>query len=112
MKATLCALKTTTIGQRCRPRPEWLLPRVDISPRRHMIHLGKAENTKGQEERGPPFRWRKKSISINSEGGVPVLEVTNEYGVLSGPKFRTTTALTAYLQSSGSSSRTASTKPK
>jgi hypothetical protein len=35
---------------------------------------------KGKKSEGLSVYLEKKSITINSEGGVPVLEVTNEYG--------------------------------
>jgi hypothetical protein len=35
---------------------------------------------KGKKGEGLSVHLAKKSITINSEGGVPVLEVTNEYG--------------------------------
>jgi hypothetical protein len=35
---------------------------------------------KGKKGEGLSVYLAKKSITINSEGGVPVLEVTNEYG--------------------------------
>ena len=35
---------------------------------------------KGKKSEGLSVYLAKKSITINSEGGVPVLEVTNEYG--------------------------------
>jgi hypothetical protein len=35
---------------------------------------------KGKKSEGISIYLAKKSIAINSEGGVPVLEVTNEYG--------------------------------
>ena len=35
---------------------------------------------KGKKGEGLSVYLEKKSITINSEGGVPVLEVTNEYG--------------------------------
>jgi hypothetical protein len=35
---------------------------------------------KGKKSEGLSVYLAKKSITINSEGGVPVLEITNEYG--------------------------------
>jgi len=35
---------------------------------------------KGKKSEGLSVYLAKKSITINSEGGVPVLELTNEYG--------------------------------
>lgn len=35
---------------------------------------------KGKKSEGLSVYLTKKSITINSEGGVPVLELTNEYG--------------------------------
>ena len=35
---------------------------------------------KGKKSEGLSVYLAKKSVTINSEGGVPVLEVTNEYG--------------------------------
>lgn len=35
---------------------------------------------KGKKNEGLSINLAKKNISINSEGGVPVLELTNEYG--------------------------------
>jgi hypothetical protein len=35
---------------------------------------------KGKKSEGLSVYLAKKNITINSEGGVPVLEVTNEYG--------------------------------
>jgi hypothetical protein len=56
------------------------LPRVDIAPRKHVTYLGRAENSKRKKERGSDCLSAKKNITINSEGGVPVVEITNEYG--------------------------------
>lgn len=37
---------------------------------------------KGKKSEGLSVYLAKKNITINSEGGVPVLEITNEYGNL------------------------------
>jgi hypothetical protein len=45
-----------------------------------MIHLVGLKVLKGKKSEGLSVYLEKKSITINSESGVPALEVTNEYG--------------------------------
>ena len=53
--------------------------RVDIAARRHVPCLGRAQNSKREKSEGLSVYLAKKNIAINSEGGVPVLDITNEY---------------------------------
>lgn len=54
-------------------------PRVDIAPCKHVTYLVELKMLRGKKSEDLSLYLAKKNITINSEGGVPVLEITNKY---------------------------------